>query len=221
MKFPKKAQEVEFKHIILLLVFFAVIIFVAKNLIVAIVVGGNPKACALSVQAAHYSRGGVPVALQCKTDYQFEDYTPEGKDDPEKKKDSMQKLAQLMQTCWDEFGQGQYNAFEGRLSDKSTHCFICSKFSIKQQDSSVGFSETDFSTFLKKEDIPIQKIKYYDFLESGLLTDSDTAVKALKDEKKTLDDPNIKKTIFVKELKLDKRADDGTIEGALGKITAF
>jgi len=215
----KKAQMKELKTIILLLVVFVVLFFLAKGIVEVIVRGGSTKACELSVQAAHYSRGGPPVALQCETNFLYEDYKPKGKDNIKKKEQAMKTLMQLMYDCWDEFGQGQFNAFEGRLTEKSNHCFVCSKFGIKQGSgvtSSVDFTEAEFRAALKKEDVPVQKIKYYDFLEEGLLIHPSVAQTTIKTNTNTLDDPNIQKTIFLKKLSLDKNQDDGKIKTFIG-----
>ncbi len=195
---------------------FVVLFGLANSIISIIKRSGTTKACELSVQAAHYSRGGPPVTLQCDTNFLYEDYKPEGKDNIQKKDDAMLTLMQLMYDCWDQFGQGSFNAFEGRLTEKSNHCFICSKFGLKEgTTSSVGFTEDEFRAALKNQDIPVQKIKYYDSIESGLLVLPSEAKKIVKKEK-TLDDPNVKKTIFVETLSLNKNGDDGLIGGFIG-----
>lgn len=208
----KKGQvATDLKTVILALVMLAIMFFVAKAIIGAIIDSGNSKACLLSVQAAHYGRGAADVSLRCDTDFEYEKYKSKNKEDAEK------KLAELMWRCWDQFGQGKYNVFDYGATQKNAHCFICSKYSFDTDTH--AFTHDEFVEFLKKTDIPTTKTKYYDFLEPGLLLDPTKAETAVLAD--NLDDPNIDRFVFVESMNFDKYKDNSWFTRLTGSVPSL
>ncbi len=196
----KKAFEWDIKTIILILIIFLILFNLTKGIASYFTESGSAQACLLSVQATTKTRGISNLGLECYTNFAG-DIKSTGSKTKDKKEYIQTEVADLAYECWMQFGEGNYDVFEGKFLSKPAHCFICSKFNINEitssDISSDPIDEQEFIQFLKDTNLPSGK-SYYDFLSGGLMKKSgeskifisgvdykpglkDTAVKFLKD----------------------------------------
>jgi len=165
----KKAQFMDLKTIILVLIIFIALFFITKGIAEWIIKSGSSQACLLSVIAAAKGRGGVPFGLECETNFYGKIKIPMLSGDKAVKKTTMKFMADSMYECWEQFGEGHFDVFEGSFTTKDAHCFICTKFFLNPKNENVEITSSDLLKFLKENHYSNKKMFYYDFLSDGLV----------------------------------------------------
>ncbi|MBI1970105.1 hypothetical protein HYS48_05400 [Candidatus Woesearchaeota archaeon] len=116
----------------------------------------------------------------------------------EKKEQVMNAVSDAFYECWYMFGEGQYHAFEGEVTDKVAHCFICSKFQMpKTFDGSTSekrIQAPELPQFMRSDKYKNAEGFVYDFVEKGFIE--------VRGEKKLL----------FKQLKFPKTADEVVLD---------
>jgi hypothetical protein len=192
----RKSQFWDIKTIIILLVVFLVLFFLTKGIAQHYIDSGSSKICLLSVIAKSNTRGSPTdtISLECYTDF-FGEIEPEGRTQKERDGYTMRQISSLLYECWMQFGEGEYDVFEGDMSDKAGHCFICSKFSVAGDIAQQQLLDT-----LKKENIGKSGKTYYHFLYDGLFWAEDRQ-------------NSVSPILFVDELSLERLDSGSAIDG--------
>ena len=211
----KQGQFWDMKTIILMLVILVIMLFIAKGLY-DLFIKQNPNACLLSVKATANTRG-TPTdvfSLQCSTNFAG-DFIAEGSSDDVKKKSLMLQTADLLETCWRQFGEGNYDVFSKSTLRKDAHCFVCSKFNLDKSRTDISVTQAEFYQYLKDTPVEGTPKKYNDYLYQGLLTPKD--IDANNNVVSTGADP----FIFIHKLDINYFADAGWIDKTVSTIEAI
>lgn len=192
----KKGFEFTLGNMILLLIVFVTLFFLTKSIAEGIEKKGSVQACLASVIAADKARGAIPVSLQCKTNF-YGKIKVRGSN----KKEKVEKMiADMLQECWYQFGQGNYNAFAGDLTTLTSHCFICAKFSLPD---GMKIKEREFEEFLKTHSYMNSKKSYYEFIYDGLIK------------------YNLETNLFIESMDIKKITGQGGIEAFITGISTL
>jgi len=210
----KKAQMDTFKILIISLVIFVLLFYLTNTVMKFFVTGGAEDACLLSVMATSKTRGTLTdaLSLECHTNF-YGDIKPDGLRENDKKEYMMREVAELMYSCWKQFGKGDFDAFPGKVTAKEAHCFICSKFNLNSK-TGLTIEKKEFIQFLHDKDKSGSKIGYYNFLQDGFLWE-EVQIEGQNPSRK--EDP----IIFVKKMTFNKLKETGFWGGFFARSQAF
>jgi len=193
----KKALEWDLKTIILVLIIFIVMFYLTRNIATYFTDSGSSQTCLLSVIATSKTRGSPTDALGLECETQFVgDLKVRGTTTEQKKDYVMKQIADLNYECWMQFGEGKYDVFSGQQTQKTAHCFICSKFNMAGN----SITSSEYIEFLKENNLGSKK-SYYTFLYNGMIKEMEN--KGTEEEPELVPKSD-KPSIFIKSMSFAK-----------------
>lgn len=140
---------------------------------------GTPVACRKSVEVATLTKQ-FTAPQKCVT-VNLGEITPQTQDAKEQKEQLFTLLANAMNDCWYQFGEGKLNPWEGDKAGTRSICFVCHTFSYTQNNYYLNY---EFADWLATTIIPNKEEKPYKslFPTSGIgMQDKYYFVQSLKE----------------------------------------